>query len=390
MERITRSLFHRWFTKRQEISFLFTLLFLFFMSSGYLVMRVWGSPDSQGAAAGLQAPVTPPSLDSSAPAPVADSKADEAPQAVEPAVAPVEAPKADASVETPLVVGEPLSASQELPVALPASAALGAEKKAVVQEPKASPQAASPAKTGVDRKSKKGGKSKPSPKPPTENAADDEKTPVVVAAPLTPTVSPQPSKSPSPKKKSKKVSPKKEPEYSLDTPEGWKWFAAPLGYVFVDGQLKVDVIASISEQVLVSDEALTFETPEDMILANAVAIEDEGDTLVQPQPQLTGSPAVETPANPEPRVTVQVKPDAEELEEEVLFQKALAKVERNREKRALEAARYRVELPSHGGSSSVVPSSLMRLKDAVSSINARGTTPSAENPTSTPLPSGQN
>lgn len=378
MPRFPRFHLARWFTRRQEVPFLFTLAFLFFMSGGFLVMQVWGNPDPQGAAtAGLQTPVALPVINASeAPSePVAPVVA-----AVAPAPEPVDATSELQNKEPPPLVVPPAQPSV-LPASLPASPTASPDVKPVAA-PKKIVKAAAPVvkepvvekkpKTDKVEKKEKVEKAKKIEKPAKDIPA------MVVAPPL----GQEEIKAPVLKKKARKPSRQKDPDLSLDPPQGWVWFSAPLEWKIVDGKWKIEVGVASPAVAAPPASSQAVDSPEDEAWANAVAVEEEPEVKTselveveteQPEPVIESRVATEAaPAIDVPKSASPEKPkSAVQTESRVLFQAALTKIERTKEKRVSEAGRYRVELPSRGGSSRTVPASLVRLMDAVDQLASK-------------------
>lgn len=350
MPRITRSHLTRWLTRRQEVPFLFTLVFLFFMSGGFLVMQVWGNPDSQGTAAGgLQTPTPLPTLNASLP-PVPEPvvPAEPSPETAAP-TAPSEPEK---QVPPTLAVVQPQA--PVLPAVLPASSGV----------PVVSKKAADP----VAKKEKK---AKPEKSEPV--IAPEPASPVMVVAP--PLEKDEKAIVPA-KKKARRSAARKEPELSTTPPRGWTWFSAPLEWKVVDGKWKIEVVASEALKETVKDPC---ETPEDEAWANAVAVEEVAEPAEEVEPVVVAEKtvppaqaavAVEVESRPVERPVTPERPRVEPVEHD-LFVKALEKIGRQKEKRIADASRLRVDLPSRGGSSRTVPSSLVRLMDAVGQLAAK-------------------
>lgn len=383
------------------VPFLLTLVMMSVVSGGYLIYELLGIPESAGAAAALQAPDLPPTLNGPptfGPPPPAPKK--------QPAAAPVEEPPENSSEElteesegTEKAEESSDEPASKQPVAPSASKeededeGASGDDQAAASEPKEDGKAfseASPKAPGeVKKPAVAGAADRPVvvPPPPVNPPAQPPRVALVAVAtapkavPAHVVTAKAPAKIASPTKALPvKVTPpvatsiqvpvasstvqsfaaavpsktrvrRAEPEpVSSEVPPEWNWFQKPFQMAVADGRVKIQV------------------KDPDLEVAQAPNVVPVAPVRAVPQPL----PDVEPASIPAP---VSLAAQSRKAEPELAtvekpFAKALRKMLRSKGRREEEALRAKVVLPSHGGSQVAVPQSLQKLQKAIGEIAA--------------------
>lgn len=332
---------------RRGVPFLLTLGFLFVISGGFLAFQIWGSPDLTGAAAALEAPELPPSLDGPPPEPPASpAPAPEEAGAEESAPEPAEEPAPEPK-EEPVPVEAPAPAVLESAPEEPTQLAPSETPKPikVVAPAKPSTPVVRPPTVKAEPGKSQGGKPalvvKKVPPAPAKPSEKKPETKIEAAA--------QPGNAlPMPPRKARRArKPKQEPVPTV-CPSEWNWFSAPLKAQLVDGRIQ---IVGGAEPVELAAVAAPVEPTERVPAASLVQDGLDGKPVSGSQIAWESVPSSEIPGE---------KP----------FAKALERMSRNRQKREVEAQKIQVVLPSSGGSVEGVPASLIKLQKTLAFLEA--------------------